>query len=63
MSSKLKGPARSTVSRPPSSAIPSTPIARRHTFILTSAVATITVAGTLIGATLKSKEQVEEKQV
>jgi hypothetical protein len=60
MPSKLKGPARSTVSRPP---VPSTPIAKRHTFILTSSVAFITVAGTLIGATLKSKEQVEEKQV
>ena len=63
MSSELKGPARPTISRPPSTAISSTPIAKRRTFILTGAVAFITVAGTLIGATLKSKEQVEEKQV
>jgi hypothetical protein len=63
MPSKLTRPAGATVSRPATKRIPTTPIAKRHTFILTGAVAFITVAGTLIGATLKSKEQVEEKKV
>lgn len=63
MSSKLRGSAGSKSSRPAPKGIPSLPIAKRRTFILTGAVAFITVAGTLIGATLKSKAQTEEKQV
>jgi hypothetical protein len=63
MPSKLTRPAGATISRPASKGIPTTPIAKRRTFILTGAVAFITVAGTLIGAALKSKEQVEEKKV
>jgi hypothetical protein len=63
MSSKLKGSIGSSGSRPAPKGIPITPIAKRRTFVLTGAVAFITVAGTLIGATLKSKEQAEEKQV
>jgi hypothetical protein len=62
MSSKPETPARSPVSRQRAAGIPSTPLAKRRTFVLTGAVALITVAGTLIGATLKSKEQAEEKQ-
>lgn len=63
MPSELRRPAGATVSRPAPKGIPPAPIARRRTFILTGAVAFITVAGTLIGATLKSKEQAEEKKV
>jgi hypothetical protein len=63
MASKLKGSAASNASRPAPKGIPVTSIAKRRTFVLTGAVALITVAGTLIGATLKSKEQAVEKQV
>ena len=63
MSSKPKTPAWLPVSRQKAAGIPSTPLAKRRTLVLTGAVAFVTVAGTLIGATLKSKEQAEKKQV
>jgi hypothetical protein len=63
MPSELRRSAGAIVSRPAPKGIPPTPIARHRTFILTGAVAFITVTGTLVGATLKSKKQVEEKQV
>ena len=63
MSSEPKAAARPPVSQQKAAGIASTLLAKRRTFVLTGAVAFITVAGTLIGATLKSTEQAEEKQV
>jgi hypothetical protein len=57
-----KGPAIPPIPRQPAQGIPITPLAKRHTLILTGAVALITVVGTLISATLKPKEQAETKQ-
>ena len=63
MSFKPRAGARTNTPQQIAGAIPTTPIAKRRTLLLTGAVAFITVAGALIGATLKSKEQVQEKEV
>jgi hypothetical protein len=42
---------------------PETPFHKRRAFVYTAGFAVITVAGTLIGATLKSREQAEEKKI
>ena len=63
MSFKSRAGARTNIPQQKAGAIPTIPAAKRRTLILTGAVAFIAVAGALIGATLKSKEQVQEKQV
>jgi hypothetical protein len=41
---------------------PGTPFHKRRAFVYAAGFAVITIAGTLIGATLKSREQAEEKK-